>query len=164
LLVTLFVNVFCGCWPTRHGNFCCIADEILTLISNELCGPISSIVSLSCKLAQSPGFQNAPNLSKMMDVITQSGRRLLEFIYSMTSQAQLSTDSLVVQHQQVDVVPLVQDVAMLASHLLGSNVELKLDLHPVPLVLGAPGRIVQVRSPCTWSLVSLQRSRFLQLH
>jgi signal transduction histidine kinase len=91
-----------------------------------------------------------------MAVITQSGRRLLEFIYSMTSHAQLSTDSLVVQHQKVDVVPLAQDVAMLASHLLGSNVQLELDLSPVPLVVGDPGRIVQVRCPTCESSVQVQ--------
>ena len=85
------------------------------LISNELCGPISGIIGLSRTLLHSRDVRATETLHRMISVVALSGKRLLQFIYSMLTAAQLSTDTLVIQSEEVDIKPLLQ--ARAARHL-----------------------------------------------
>lgn len=122
------------------------ADNFLATVSHELCTPLNGIIGLSYALQASQEVQLKAELSKTLTVITMSGKRLLQLIYDVLDAAKTAEDSPLVKRESVNVRALVLDVAMLCSSIVRQGVDLRVQLQPVPRIIGDTGRIVQVRA------------------
>lgn len=116
-------------------------------MSHELCTPLNGIIGLSYALQASQEVQGKVELSKTLTVITMSGKRLLQLIYDVLDAAKMTADAPLIKRESVNVRALVLDVAMLCSSIVRQGVDLRVQLQPVPRIIGDTGRIVQARSP-----------------
>eukprot|EP00892_Ulva_mutabilis_P012841 jgi/Ulvmu1/992/UM103_0019.1 len=119
-------------------------DNFLATVSHELCTPLNGIIGLSYALQASQEVQVKNELSKTLTVITMSGKRLLQLINDVLNAAKTTADAPLNKRESVNVRALALDVAMLCSSIVRQGVDLRVQLQPVPRIIGDTGRIVQI--------------------
>jgi signal transduction histidine kinase/HAMP domain-containing protein len=113
-----------------------LKGEFLANMSHELRTPLNSIIGFSGMLMQDSGGRLSKEASEDLQIIYQNGRSLLGLIDSILDLSKIEAGKMELDLEEVDPVPLLDDVKAMAAGLIQGR--------PVSLLYHRPGTTIRV--------------------
>lgn len=120
-----------------------LQDDFVATISHELRTPLGFIKGYSTTLLRSDTTWDGETTKEFLTIIDEETDRLAELIDNILESAKLQSRSVQLHIQPLRLDALIRDV-VLRVHARQKDLDIELDLEPVPPILGDNVRLTQV--------------------
>jgi signal transduction histidine kinase len=122
-----------------------LKDDFVAMISHDLRTPLTSIIGFVDLTLQERAGPIGGDQRMYLEVVARSAQRLLRIVEDLLFVARLQSGPLRLTVADVDLAAIVREAVVEAQlRAQKQEVTVALELEPIPLVLGDPGRLSQL--------------------